>query len=108
MTETTETAETTAPMPALLESLNRHLVQLAVHAANHGHESAGEGVKITEGPMPECLAEQISELTISLFTMAGPQNENASIILPRDLPDGLVEQLQDVARAEVARMEAGQ
>lgn len=103
-TETTETAENLPPLPPLMDSINNHLTRLAVHAANHGHTAAAEGRKATEGPIPECISEQISELTLSLCALAGPENQNAQIILPRDLPEGLVEQLQDVARAEAARI----
>lgn len=112
MTEPTETTETTADtssadlplLPPLMDSINNHLTRLAVHAANHGHTAAAEGRKATEGPIPECISEQISELTMSLCALVGPENQNAQIILPRDLPEGLVEQLQDVARTEAARI----
>lgn len=104
MTETTETTETTEP-PALLTSIGRLLADLARHAGEHGRQAGADGVPADEATAPDCLVKHIAEISEVLFSLAATENHNVRVVLPSDLPDGLVEQLQQLAQAEIAKME---
>lgn len=103
MTETTDTAETTVPV--LQSSINQILADLARHAGVHGHAEGAAGEPDDKEDAPECLVAHIVEISEVLFTLARPEDHNVRLVLPRDLPEGLVEQLQQLARDEIAKME---
>lgn len=101
----TETTETTRPVPPLLASINQILVDLARHAGEHGHAEGAAGEPADKADAPECLVGHILEISDVLFTLARPEDHGARLVLPRDLPEGLVEQLQQLAHDEIAKME---
>lgn len=103
MTETTDTPKATVPV--LLTSINQILADLARHAGEHGHAQGAAGEPADKADAPACLIGHIVEIGEVLFTLAGPESHNARLVLPRDMPQGLVEQLQQLAHAEIAKME---
>ena len=103
MTETTETTETAVPV--LLTSINQILADLVRHAGAHGHAEGAAGEPDDKENAPECLVGHILEISEVLFTLARPEDHNVRLVLPRDLPEGLVEQLQQLAHDEIAKME---
>lgn len=104
MTETTDTTATTPP-PVLLTSIGDILVNLARHAGQHGHSEGVAGVPDDQTTAPDCLVAHIAEISQVLFTLAPDEEHNVRLVLPRDLPEGLVEQLQQLAHDELAKME---
>lgn len=102
----TETTDTTPPAaPPLLLSIGQILGGLAQHAGAHGHEEGAAGEPIDKVDAPECLVGHIAEISEVLFSVADPKNHGARVVLPRDMPEGLVERLQQLAHDEIAKME---
>lgn len=92
----------TTTVPPLLTSINQLLADLARHAGVHGHEEGAAGEPDDKEDAPECLVDHIVEISNALFTLLTRVNpeidHNTMLVLPRDLPEGLVEQMQEVAR----------
>ena len=104
MTEPTETPER-APIAPLMESLSSQLVALVKHAGAHGFSDGASGSEPAEAP--ECLVDHINDLLHAVFALTAHEHHGATIVLPSELPEGLIEQLQEIAQraARIGRAE---
>ena len=95
----------TAHAPVLLTSIGQKLAQLAQHAGAHGHEEerGAAGESDDKEDAPDCIVDHILEISEALFSLVDPKHHKTMLMLRRDLPEGLVEQLQQVAQQEAEK-----
>lgn len=80
--------------PRLLDSIMEKLADLAQHAGSHGYREGTLGRPIDKRDAPECVVQHVHELALSMWSLAPADQFNKEIVLPRDLPDGLLNQVQ--------------
>lgn len=101
MTEPTE-AVVLADLPPLAVSITNHLTDLAAHAHRHGEEEERTGKRLVQ--MPECLASHIGALSAVLFGLARPEEADSEIGTTIEIPEGLIEDLQQQITASLEKL----
>jgi hypothetical protein len=86
--------------PRLLESIMEKLADLAQHAGSHGYREGVLGRPIDKRDAPECVVQHVHELALSMWSLAPADQFNKEIVLPRDLPEGLRDQVQAAIDAD--------